>query len=176
MSRAIGCAAFNLPRQCADGPLMAEVEAVRSAAPEHNLQFVDLEKVTIDPGAAAVLPASVARRHFVVPIGRRFGAPVVAMADPDDVMAVDTLRATLGRDFICVQASTSQIEQVLDRVYPMPRRPEPRPAPAPAPAAAPAPAPSPAPSTSPAASPPVRRAPAPAAPAPAAPPQSKVAP
>ena len=100
---------------------MAEVDAVPIAA-ENNLQFVDLEKVTLDPGAAAVLPASVARRHAVVPIGRRFGAPVVAMADPNDVMAVDTLRATLGRDFICVQANPEQIQHALDRVYPATRR------------------------------------------------------
>ena len=96
---------------------MPEVDALRVAANEHQLQYVDLEQVTVDPSAASVLPAAVARRHHVVPIGRRFGTPVVAMADPGDVMAVDTLRAMLGREFIAVVASAGQIEQCLSRVY-----------------------------------------------------------
>ena len=96
---------------------MPEVDAIRLAATEHHLQYVDLEQVTVDPSAAAVLPAAVARRHHVVPIGRRFGTPVVAMADPSDVMAVDTLRAMLGREFITVVARPEQIEQCLSRVY-----------------------------------------------------------
>ncbi len=96
---------------------MPEVDAVRHAAHEHHLQYVDLEQVTVDPSAASVLPAAVARRHHVVPIGRRFGTPVVAMADPSDVVAVDTLRAMLGRDFIAVVSRPEQIEQCLNRVY-----------------------------------------------------------
>ena len=96
---------------------MAEVDAVRVAT-EHSVQFVDLDQVTVDIGAARSLPATLARRHHVVPIGRRFGAPVVAMADPGDVIAIDNLRATLGRDFIPVQARPEQIEAVLDRIHP----------------------------------------------------------
>ncbi|MHB8593782.1 MAG: GspE/PulE family protein [Acidimicrobiales bacterium] len=96
---------------------MAEVDAVRLVANEHNLEFVDLELITVDPSAASVLPSAVARRHHVVPIGRKFGAPVVAIADPGDVMAIDTLRATVGREFIAVVATAAQIDQCLDRVY-----------------------------------------------------------
>jgi type IV pilus assembly protein PilB len=96
---------------------MPDVEAVRLAGDDQHVQYVDLEQVTVDPSAATVLPAAVARRHHVVPIGRRFGTPVVAMADPNDVMAVDTLRAMLGREFIAVVASAGQIEQCLNRVY-----------------------------------------------------------
>jgi len=97
---------------------MAEIQGVRLAVNDHNLQFVDLDQHSIDPNAGSVLPAALARRHHVVPIGRKFGAPVVAIADPGDIVAVDTLRATIGRDFITVVASAEQIEQCLDRVYP----------------------------------------------------------
>jgi type IV pilus assembly protein PilB len=126
---------------------MAEVEGVRLASDAHKLQHVDLEQVAIDPAAASVLPAAVARRHHVVPIGRKFGAPVVAVGDPGDVIALDTLRATLGREFVAVVADTEQIGVVLDRLYPTaatppvveaaPVAPTPAPAPAPRPAFAP---------------------------------------
>ena len=144
---------------------MAEVDAVPVAATEHHLQFVDLEQVALDPAAAGVLPASLARRHHVVPIGRRFGAPVVAMADPGDVMAVDTLRATLGRDFIAVQAKAEQIDTILDRVYPSatatsaaaPSQSSTALAPAPAPGSVTAPGPDAAPAVSPFAAPATER-------------------
>ncbi|MHB8439964.1 MAG: GspE/PulE family protein [Acidimicrobiales bacterium] len=96
---------------------MADVDALRQVADAHRLQYIDLDEVTVDPSAGAVLPAAVARRHHVVPIGRKFGTPVVAIADPADVVAIDTLRATVGREFIPVVASPQQIDQYLDRVY-----------------------------------------------------------
>ena len=96
---------------------MAEVEAVPVATNRPKLQWVDLARVTFDPAVAALLPASVASRHHVVPIGRKFGAPVVAMADAEDVVAVDTLRATFGRDFIAVLADAHQIGEAIERLY-----------------------------------------------------------
>ncbi|MHB8680567.1 MAG: GspE/PulE family protein [Acidimicrobiales bacterium] len=102
---------------------MAEVDVVRHVADAHNLQFVDLDEVTVDPTAAAVMPAAMARHHHVVPIGRKFGAPVVAIADPGDLVAIDTLRATVGREFVTVVADPAQIEVYLDRVYPAAGKP-----------------------------------------------------
>jgi len=109
--------AFNVRPVRADGVGMTDVEAVRLLASEHNLEFVDLDRYNVDPSASAVLPATVARAHRVVPIGRKFGAPVIAIADPTDMMAMDTLRATIGREFISVVAPGEQIRSCLDRVY-----------------------------------------------------------
>jgi len=110
---------------------MAEVDAAPLAA-QHKLQFVDLEQVTVDTTVASVIPASVARRHHVVPIGRRWGTPVVAMSDPNDLGAIDTLRARLGREFIAVVSTQAQIDQCIDQLY-APKPPVAQPA-APAPA------------------------------------------
>jgi type IV pilus assembly protein PilB len=96
---------------------MSDVDAVRLLASEYNLEFVDLERYNVDPSAAAVVPAPVARKHNVVPIGRKFGAPVIAISNPGDVVAMDTLRATIGREFISVVAVGDQIDSCLERVY-----------------------------------------------------------
>ena len=96
---------------------MTDVDAVRLLASEHNLEFVDLDAYSVDPSVASVLPRKVACKYQVVPIGRKFGAPVIAIGDPGDVMAIDTLRATIGREFISVVAPSEQIEQCIDRVY-----------------------------------------------------------
>ena len=96
---------------------MGHVDAVRMLADEHHLEFVDLERFNVDGSVSTVIPVAVARRHHVVPIGRRFGAPVVAMSNPSDVMAMDVLRAVIGREFIAVVASDDQIESCLQRIY-----------------------------------------------------------
>src|SRR5580700_1629627 len=108
---------FNMDSVPADGACMGDAAAGRLLASDHNLEFVDLDRYNVDTSAARLLPEAVARRHHVVPIGRKFGAPVVAIADPTDVMALDTLRATMGREFVTVVAPADQIEGCLTRVY-----------------------------------------------------------
>ncbi|MGO9030077.1 MAG: ATPase, T2SS/T4P/T4SS family [Acidimicrobiales bacterium] len=96
---------------------MSDVDAIRYLASEHDLEFVDLDSYAVDAAAAELLPEAVARAHHVVALKRKFGTPVIAIADPDDVFALDTLRASIGRDFISVVASREQIGALLDRFY-----------------------------------------------------------
>ena len=42
---------------------------------------------------------------------------MVAISDPGDVDAQDTVRASIGRDFISVVASRDQIGDLLDRMF-----------------------------------------------------------
>ena len=96
---------------------MSNVDAVRTLADEHHLEFVDLERFNVDATVSSVVPAAIARKHHVVAIGRRFGSPVVAMSNPADVMAKDVLRAVIGREFVAVVATDEQIDACLQRVY-----------------------------------------------------------
>ena len=86
---------------------MSDAEAVRLLADEYHLEFVDLDRYDVDQSTSSLLPGAVARRHRVVPIGRKFGAPIVAISNPGDVVAMDTLRAVIGREFIPVVADSS---------------------------------------------------------------------
>ncbi len=96
---------------------MPDVDATRVMAREHDLEFVDLDTYGVDPAAGEILPESLSRRHHVVVIKRRFGTPVIATSDPDDVSAEDTLRESIGRDFISVVASRDQIGDYLDQLF-----------------------------------------------------------
>ena len=96
---------------------MSDVDAVRFLASEHDLEFVNLDTYNVDRAAADALPMAVARRHHVVAVKKKFGTPVIAIANPNDVFALDTLRASLGRDFISVVAAPEQIGRYLDKVY-----------------------------------------------------------
>ncbi len=96
---------------------MSDVEATRYMANEREIEFVDLDSYGVDPTAAAILPVEVSRRHHVVAVKRKFGTPVIATADPDDLLAVDSIRASLGRDFISVVASPEQIDKYLELAF-----------------------------------------------------------
>jgi type IV pilus assembly protein PilB len=96
---------------------MSDVDAVRWMASEHDLEFVDLDTYGVDPAAGEILPASLSRQLHVVAIKRKFGTPVIATADPDDVSAEDAVRASIGRDFISVVASRDQIGDYLDQLF-----------------------------------------------------------
>jgi type IV pilus assembly protein PilB len=96
---------------------VTDVDTIRRVARDHDLEFVDLDTYGVDPTAGEILPASLARRHHVVAIKRKFGTPVVATSDPDDFNAQDTVRASIGRDFISVVASRDQIITYLDQLF-----------------------------------------------------------
>ena len=108
---------FNLRHESADGDEMSDVDAIRRMASEHDLEFVDLDTYGVDPAAGEILPQSLARQHHVVAVKRKFGTPVIATSDPDDLTAQDSVRASIGRDFISVVAAPAQIGSYLDQLF-----------------------------------------------------------
>jgi len=96
---------------------VSDVDTIRRMASDRDLELVDLDSYGVDPAAGEILPATLARRHHVVALKRKFGTPVVATADPDDLDAQETVRAAIGRDFISVIADRDQIGELLDRMF-----------------------------------------------------------
>ncbi len=57
---------------------------------------VDLRRARIPSALIALLPADLARRYRVFPLGRRGGTLTVALADPADLEVLDGLGFALG--------------------------------------------------------------------------------
>ena len=93
--------------------LATEEDLVRAMAEEVGLDFVDLTAIPVDPDVAALIPQAVARRHMVIAIDVDAGVPIVAMANPTDVFAMDDVRSIIGRNFVPVVATRSQIDMHL---------------------------------------------------------------
>ena len=66
---------------------------------------------------AGLIPESTARHHNVLVIGSRDGVPVVAASNPTDVFAMDDLRTIMGRSFIVVVATRTQITAHIGRAF-----------------------------------------------------------
>ena len=80
-----------------DSGFVTPTQISRVLAEQHELPFIDLTREAVDPGAAGLLPESVARRYGAIPVAfQADGSVLVAVSDPTDVVAADDLRFTLG--------------------------------------------------------------------------------
>jgi type IV pilus assembly protein PilB len=97
--------------------LVSEEDLIRASAAEAGMEFVDLNDQPLDPEATKLIPEALARRHRVLALAYRGETPVIGMANPSDVFAVDDLRTLLGNDLHIVVCSPGQISEYLSRVY-----------------------------------------------------------
>jgi type IV pilus assembly protein PilB len=97
--------------------LVTEEDLIRATAAESGMEFIDLNDEPIDPEATKLIPEALARRHRVLGLGFRGDTPVIGMANPSDVFAIDDLRTLLGNDMHIVVCSAGQISEYLSRVY-----------------------------------------------------------
>ena len=86
-------------------------------AQEMGLEFVDLDTVGVDFAEAGTIPEATARHHNVMVIANDNGTPVVAASNPTDVFAMDDLRTIMGRSFIVVVATRTQITAYIGRAF-----------------------------------------------------------
>src|SRR5580658_11354040 len=99
------------------GPTKAEIDEAKALAKEVSLEYVDLDRYPLNAAAAALIPEQIARRHHALAVGWKYGTPVVAVATPDNVLAMDDVRTIVGRDIHAVVACASQIDMYIERMY-----------------------------------------------------------
>jgi type II secretory ATPase GspE/PulE/Tfp pilus assembly ATPase PilB-like protein len=84
-----------------------------------NIPFVRLKDFykDIKPEAIDALPLELARRFAVIPIEINDKTLTVAMFDPLDLLAIDTLRLRTGYRIECVVASENDIREAIEYCY-----------------------------------------------------------
>jgi len=78
---------------------------------------LDLSKLEIDPHVVRLVPREMARRFRVAAVRQEGDVLLLAMADPLDVIATDTVAANTGYEVRPVAADAEQILRVIDRHY-----------------------------------------------------------
>jgi type IV pilus assembly protein PilB len=86
-------------------------------AEQQGLQFVDLTRYSIDPAIAQLLDRATAERHKAIPVARGDGTIKVAMAEPDNVIALDDLKMRLQVQVEPLLAVEEAVAQAITRVY-----------------------------------------------------------
>jgi len=84
-------------------------------------ESVDLSNVVVDSAAVTMIPKEVARRYQLVPISVDTASKTLtlAVADPDNIIALDQVRALLKDEYrlITLLASESDILRAIDQYY-----------------------------------------------------------
>jgi type IV pilus assembly protein PilB len=96
---------------------ISSLDLARVLADHLGLPFVDLRSRPPDLVLAALIPEQIARRYCALPVARWSGQLVVAMANPNDVFALDDLRVLTGQPVIPALAEPEHLQQTLDRAY-----------------------------------------------------------
>ncbi|MDA8196607.1 MAG: ATPase, T2SS/T4P/T4SS family [Actinomycetota bacterium] len=108
----------NLPltRILIENKVVDEVVLGKILATRLGLEFIDLAKMPIDPGAASLISRNLALKHEMIPIGHRDNRIVVAAADPNNVSGIDDFRAYIRKEIIVVVAARTAILSTIDRL------------------------------------------------------------
>lgn len=84
-------------------------------------ESVDFSAIIIDPAAIKLIPKDIARRYLLLPLSIDLPgkALTLAVADPDNIIALDQLRALLKDEYTLITqvASESDILRAIDQYY-----------------------------------------------------------
>ncbi|MBN1972499.1 MAG: Flp pilus assembly complex ATPase component TadA [Sedimentisphaerales bacterium] len=97
---------------------MLSDDAVREALAEHlSTELVHLDINEIDMNAARLVPEAIAKRFNLIAIGRRENKLVIAMNDPLDIVATDTITLKTKQEVVPVLSSPDEIQRAIEFVY-----------------------------------------------------------
>jgi hypothetical protein len=109
-------AAEGLADDILAGQALSESELARLLASQMGLPFVELERSSIDPAAARLLPEDEARMYSALPIALIEGRALLAVARPTNEPAIRRVAEKLGRDVDIAVAARSDLLCAIDRV------------------------------------------------------------
>ncbi len=92
-------------------------DVYEAKAQEIQVHFVDLSVFKPEPSAINVVPEHIAKRHNVVPVKKEGNTLYVAMADINNLNAVDDLRLVSRCQVRPVLAVPEHIEDTINRLY-----------------------------------------------------------
>jgi type IV pilus assembly protein PilB len=92
-----------------------EEKVTKAMAARAGVDFLSLEAYRIDSTAAALIDPDSARRYRSLPIGYEGDRLVVAMFDPNDILAIDDIRLITGYEIKPVCIPGSELRAAIDQ-------------------------------------------------------------
>ena len=96
---------------------LSEADYLQFLARTHRVPAVDLSSITVPQDIVSLVPAEVAQKFQVLPVGRAGRQLTLAMANPSNIFAIDDIKFITGFEVRAVVASESSIRKAIDRYY-----------------------------------------------------------
>jgi len=92
-------------------------EVMQAIAETYGYPFVDIGELKIPESVIELVPESVARENYILPIAEEEGALTVAMSDPNDLDTTEKLRFILNRKVEIALAPRDTILEAINKYY-----------------------------------------------------------
>ncbi|MBI5584843.1 MAG: type IV-A pilus assembly ATPase PilB [Deltaproteobacteria bacterium] len=86
-------------------------------AKHFGLPQIDLSGLEFDPSLTEVIPAAIARKYEILPIGREGTKLKIAISDPSNIFALDDLKFLTGSNIQLFLASDQDLKAAIDKNY-----------------------------------------------------------
>ena len=97
--------------------ILTEAQVASARAAQAGLPFVELLEYPVDRTAVSLVPASLCRRHEVLPIALTEDSLTLAMVDPGNVFAIDDVRAATRLQIHLAVAERADLISAIDRFH-----------------------------------------------------------
>ncbi len=97
--------------------LVTEEQVTEALAEQWGMPVVNLKETTISPKVLEIVPQTMAEIYKIMPISLKDDVLTVAMADPQNMAALDDLRNFLGYDVRGAVSNPKDVEEAIQRYY-----------------------------------------------------------
>jgi type IV pilus assembly protein PilB len=94
-----------------------EDELLSFLSAQYRVPSIKLSKVEVNPGVIKLIPASIAKKHFIVPTNRMGAKLTLAMVDPSNILVIDEVKFITGFRVEPVVASENEIIDAIKKYY-----------------------------------------------------------
>jgi type IV pilus assembly protein PilB len=97
--------------------LVTDGQVSEALAEQWGMQVVSLKDTTITPKVLELVPETMASIYKIMPVSLKNNVLTVAMADPQNIAALDDLRNFLGYDVRGAVSNPADIQAAIERYY-----------------------------------------------------------
>jgi len=97
--------------------MVTEAQITEALADQFGMPVVNLDETTILPKVLELVPETMASVYKIMPVSLKDNVLTVAMADPQNLAALDDLRNFLGYDVRGAVSSLAEVESAISRHY-----------------------------------------------------------
>ncbi len=94
-----------------------EDELLSFLSAQYRVPSVKLSKIEINPNVIKLIPSSIAKKYFIIPVNRVGPKLTLAMADPSNIVVIDEIKFMTGFNVEPVVASETEIVDAIKKYY-----------------------------------------------------------
>ena len=94
-----------------------EDELLSFLSAQYRVPSVRISKMEIDPNVIKLIPSSLSKKYFIIPINRTGPKLTLAMADPSNIVVIDEIKFMTGFNVEPVVASETEIIDAIKKYY-----------------------------------------------------------